>query len=69
MTPVKSESIAKIGYDAAAKRLSVQFKNGGVYHYAGIGPEQHAKLMAADSIGTHFQKHVRAVFKATKAKQ
>lgn len=68
MIPVKSDSIHSIGYDAAAKKLSVQFNNGGVYHYAGVGPEQHARLMAADSIGAHFQKNIRSVFKATKAK-
>lgn len=66
MTPVKSDSIAKIGHDPSSRTLSVQFNNGGVYRYAGVSADQHAALMRADSIGTHFHSKIRPNFKATK---
>jgi hypothetical protein len=66
MTPVKSESLAAVAHDPATKTLTVQFKNGSKYAYQGVSSAHHAALMRADSIGTHFQKNIRSVFKATK---
>jgi hypothetical protein len=66
MTPVESESLAAVAHDPATKTLTVQFKNGGKYAYAGISAEQHKALMRASSIGTHFQQNIRSRFKATK---
>lgn len=67
MKPVKSTSIVAIGHDPATRTLSVRFANGPTYHYAGVSADTHAKLMAADSIGSHFQSHIRPKYKASKA--
>lgn len=66
MVPVKSSSIAAIGHDAATNTLSVKFSSGETYHYPGVSASDHARLMAAPSIGSHFQQHVRPKFKGTK---
>lgn len=66
MTPVNSDSIAKVGHDPASRTLKVEFNNGGIYHYAGVSADQHAALMRADSIGTHFHQNIRPNFNATK---
>jgi hypothetical protein len=66
MTPVKSSSVAAIDHDPATKALTVQFHNGGMYRFDGVSPDQHAKLMGADSIGSHFQRHIRTKFKGVK---
>lgn len=66
MKPVKSSSIEAIGHDPVNKSLIVQFKNGGMYRYDGVSVDHHAKLMDSDSVGTHFQKHIRAKFNGVK---
>lgn len=66
MTPVKSESLAAVAHDPATKTLTVMFKNGGKYAYAGVSAADHATLMKAKSIGTHFQQAIRSRFKSTK---
>lgn len=66
MTPVKSDSIAAIGHDAATRTLKVQFNNGSTYHYAGVSADQHAALMLSDSKGAHLNAKIRPNFKSTK---
>jgi hypothetical protein len=68
MTPVKSSSIEAIAHDPVKRMMTVKFTNGGTYRYEGVTAAQHAQLMRADSIGTHFHKHVRGKFKAAKVK-
>lgn len=73
MTPVKSNQVAAIGYRAADKTLAVTFTRGGgaIYHYPGVDPKVHADFLAAESIGTFFGKHIKALpfkkFQAPKA--
>lgn len=64
--PVKSSNIEEVGYDPVTKTLAVKFKNGGLYHYADVGPEVHAELVKADSIGGFLHSHVKCQFKAIK---
>jgi len=54
--PVQSSHIRSIGHDGTD--LEVEFANGAVYRYSGVTPQQHADLIAAPSIGTHFRRHV-----------
>jgi hypothetical protein len=67
MVPVKSSSIAAVGYNAPQKRMSVKFNSGSTYHYAGVEPDQHSALVTASSVGKHFHANVLGKFKATKA--
>jgi KTSC domain len=59
MEPVESSNIRAIGYDAATKHLRVQFSSGAIYEYADVSATKHADLLAADSAGKHFAKHIR----------
>ena len=60
MQPVKSSQIAAVGYDAAAKKLAVQFTRGQTYHYDNVPPELHQQLLGAESIGSFFGKTIRS---------
>ncbi len=68
MTPVKSSSLEAIAHDPATGVLSVKFKSGETYHYAGVSAADHSMLMAAESVGSHFQKNIRSKFEGKKSK-
>lgn len=57
--PVSSSSIRDVGYDAAARRLEVGFRAGGVYEYDAVPPEVHDAFLAASSKGRFFQGRIR----------
>lgn len=64
LTPVKSSQIAAIGYDANSQTLAIQFKGkgdapGSVYHYANFTAEDWAEFQAAESVGSHFYRHIK----------
>lgn len=60
MTPVTSSQLHSVGYDPAAGELHVAFKSNPskIYVYNAT-PEEHAHLMAAPSIGSHFYKYIK----------
>lgn len=60
MKEVKSSQIQSVGYCPDTKRLSVQFINGGCYQYAGVPPEVHAELQAAESVGKFIHARLKA---------
>jgi KTSC domain len=66
MKPVKSSNIVAIGYHNETQTLLVTFKNSGTYAYDDVPPEEHEKLMAADSVGKHFSTHIRTKFTSTR---
>ena len=63
LQPVESNQIGSIGYDAETQTLAVQFKRGAmaIYHYPGVTPEQWAAFNSAESKGTHFGQHFKAL--------
>lgn len=60
-TPVVSSSITHVGHDPATNTLSIRFKSG-LYHYANVTAEEHAKFLAAPSLGQHFRTHIRGQY-------
>ena len=60
---VESRQVAAIGRDEATKTLAVQFRYGAgaIYHYPGVERETFDAFMAADSKGTFFGKHIKAL--------
>lgn len=34
-------------------------RGGGIYHYPTVSAQEHQDLMAAESVGSHFMKHIR----------
>lgn len=60
LKPVTSSNLAAVGYHAPTKTLAVQFKGGdGVHHYHDVEQEHVDAMHKADSIGSHFSKHIR----------
>lgn len=57
-TPVASSLFTSIGHDGDV--LEVEFKNGKVYRVPNFTPEAHAEFLAAESLGAHFNKVIRA---------
>jgi hypothetical protein len=66
ITPVTSECLSAVGYDPASQTLRLQFNSGATHDYDGVAPEQYEALMASDSLGKHFQRHIRAQFSQRK---
>ena len=62
MTPVTSSCLSAVGYDPVSATMRLQFASGATHDYDGVTPEQHQALIGADSIGSHFQSHVRNRF-------
>jgi hypothetical protein len=64
--PVSSSAVRSVGYDAAGRTLEVEFASGDIYLYFDVPPELHEGLMAAGSVGTFVNKHVRENFRYVK---
>jgi hypothetical protein len=61
MVPVKSTSIAAIGYDAHRRWLEIEFrKSGKVYRYFEVPAEEHAAFMEAESKGNYLNRKFRS---------
>lgn len=59
-TPVESSCLRSLGYDGARRLLEVEFQSGALYQYEEVSPEVVRELLAADSLGRHFNR----IFKA-----
>ncbi|KWE70520.1 hypothetical protein WL77_12000 [Burkholderia ubonensis] len=63
--PVESSQIHSIGYDAETETLAVRFKDRktsaptSLYHYTGFTQANFDALKTADSLGSHFYKHIK----------
>lgn len=75
MTPVQSNQVKAIGYDAATKTLAVSFTRGPghIYHYPNVEAQVHENFMAAESKGIFFGAAIKALpfdkFPAPKSKE
>jgi len=56
--PVRSSVIATVGYDPETAVLEVEFRSGDVYRYFAVPPSVHHALIAADSPGAYFNRHI-----------
>jgi hypothetical protein len=63
LQPVKSSQIHAIGHDAPSGTLAIQFKSkagsGSVYHYANFTGQDFEYFRTAQSLGSHFGKHIK----------
>ena len=57
--PVTSTTLASVGYEEGSAILEVEFVDGGIYQYFGVPSEVHAELIAAGSLGTYFNTHIK----------
>lgn len=65
LEPVSSSQIKAIGHDEATNTLAIQFPNkkdgtlGSVYHYSNFDAEAFKLFRDAESIGSHFIRHIK----------
>lgn len=63
MDSVESSQIAAIGHDAASNTLAIQFAGkagpGSLYHYQNVDAATFAAFKGAESVGSHFYKHIK----------
>jgi hypothetical protein len=48
--------------------MEVTFHNGKIYHYHDVPEKAHDSFHKAESLGTHFHKHIKNGFKTKKVK-
>lgn len=58
---VNSSNITEIGHDPHTNTLEVKFSSGRVYQYFDVNPDEHAALLNASSIGSHFANILKPV--------
>jgi len=61
-TPVNSSCISSLGYSAAHEVLDIEFRSGLVYRYFAVPPDAFASLLAAPSLGAHFNRAIKSRF-------
>lgn len=61
LTPVKSSNISGIAHDGQS--LWVKFLNGTLYRYPTAGTDVHTGMLAAESAGQYFHKHIKSAHK------
>lgn len=67
--PVYSTILKTIGYDPRRQMLDIEiFKTGQIWRYYGVSAELHQQLMAASSIGSFFEKNIKAKYKGERLK-
>lgn len=63
MTPVESSQIHSIGHDSVTNTLAIRFKSKGepssLYHYSNVTADDFASFLGAESVGSHFYKHIK----------
>ena len=55
--------LRSVGYDAAARRLELEFVAGPIYAYLGVPARRYDELMAADSHGKYFNAWIKDVYR------
>lgn len=54
---VDSSMLRSVGH--AGDTLEAEFGNGAIYRFEGISAQQFTELLAAESVGGYFNKHIR----------
>ena len=67
-SPVTSTLLARVSYDASQLVLDLEFCDGALYRYLQVPPTVHDELLAADSKGTYFNRHIRNCFTCQRLK-
>jgi hypothetical protein len=60
--PVESSAVRSVGYDPDNWVLQIEFENRQVYNYFRVPPEEHAKLLNAQSIGAYVNREVKPYY-------
>ena len=66
MHPVKSSTIAAVGYDEDAKELYVEFLKGSVYKYSDVPYSEFIDFINSDSVGKYYLTNIQGKYSSTK---
>jgi len=69
MFEVESSAIKSLGYDPEKERLVVQFPRGVTWAYVEVPAKEYCRLLAAESIGSYFSRHIRNTYAGVKVKE
>lgn len=64
--PVTSSLFESVAYDPESRVMELRFKNGKVYRAEDVPPHRHEELLAAESIGQHFNKVLKGAHTFTR---
>ena len=68
MRRVSSGKLRAIGYDAGARVLQVEFDDGRLMQYQGVGQELWRRLSSSSSMSSYFRDNVEDEFSANRIK-
>ena len=66
MRRVSSGKLRAIGYDAGARVLQVEFDDGRLMQYQGVGQELWRRLSSSSSMSSYFRDNVEDEFSANR---
>jgi hypothetical protein len=66
-TPVSSQAITSVGYDAATLELEIEFRGGRVYRYRGVPSDVHQFLLRTPEKGSYVNRVVAKAFAYSEA--
>lgn len=56
---VESSNIAEVGYSKGTKTLGIKFHNGAFWGYSPVEALEFKELISAQSVGKHFNEHIK----------
>lgn len=62
MTEVDSSAIDAVYYSNKTRQLYVEFPSGTIAGYRDVGPDAVYALVGADSVGSHYARHIRGQY-------
>jgi hypothetical protein len=68
MKRVSSGKLRGIGYDASARVLQVEFDDGKLMQYQGVGQEAWRRLSSASSMWSYFRDNIEEEFSARRVR-
>jgi hypothetical protein len=69
MASLDSSSLESADYDPKKRQLTVLFRHGGRYRYAQVPRRIYRDLLAAESKGRFFTRHIRGYFRFEKLEE
>ena len=69
MFPMNSSAIARQGYDAAKRRLRLEYRSGRVYDYFEVPSAIYEEFLIADSAGEFVNLRIKPFYRCSKVEQ
>ncbi len=56
--------IRAVGYDSRARVLELEFSDGSIYQYTGVGDEVHRRLVSSSAAASYFRDNIEEEYPA-----